>query len=116
LYLHWQRTMTVARQSEGWYTKEIRKTYMSKLQCIQKVAVHLQKLLEVMSMSLYPFNFIHKHFLQICVWKVYKLHSDEVQVFLGIFQQITPALNRCIYCLLKRCNQQEKHVPQLKEP
>jgi hypothetical protein len=30
-------------------------------------------------------------------------HCDEVQVFLGIFQQITPALNQCIYCLLKRC-------------
>lgn len=25
LYLHWQRSMTVARQSEGQYTKEIRK-------------------------------------------------------------------------------------------
>jgi len=31
LYLHWQRTMTVARQSEGQYTKEIRKRYMSKI-------------------------------------------------------------------------------------
>jgi hypothetical protein len=25
-------------------------------------------------------------------------------------------LNRCIYCLLERRMQQEKHVPQLKEP
>jgi hypothetical protein len=31
LYLHWQRTMSVARQSEGQYTKEIRKRYMRKL-------------------------------------------------------------------------------------
>jgi len=30
-YFNWQRTMTVARQSEGRYTKEIRKRYMSKL-------------------------------------------------------------------------------------
>ena len=26
-----------------------------------------------------------------------KLHCDELQVFLGIFQQISPALNRCIF-------------------
>jgi hypothetical protein len=42
--------------------------------CVRKVAVHLQKLLEVMSTSVYtglnPFNFIRKHFLQICVRKV----------------------------------------------
>jgi len=36
-------------------------------------------------------------------------------VILGIFQQIAPELNRCIYCLLERRIQQEKHVPQLKE-
>jgi hypothetical protein len=30
-YFHWQRSMTVARQSEGRNTKEIRKRYMSKL-------------------------------------------------------------------------------------
>jgi hypothetical protein len=35
---------------------------------------------------------------------------------LGIFQQIAPGLNRYIYCLLERPIQQEKHVPQLKEP
>jgi hypothetical protein len=44
------------------------------VQCICKVTVHLQKVLEVMSLSVYtglnPFNFIHKHFLQICIWKV----------------------------------------------
>jgi hypothetical protein len=38
--------------------------------CVREVAVHLQKLLEVMSTSVYtglnPFNFIRKHFLQIC--------------------------------------------------
>jgi hypothetical protein len=42
------------------------------LQCIQKVTVHLQKVLEVMSTSVYTglnlFNFIRKHFLQICLW------------------------------------------------
>jgi hypothetical protein len=38
------------------------------------------------------------------------------RVFLGIFQLIAPALNLCIYCLLERRIQQEKHVPQLKEP
>jgi hypothetical protein len=41
---------------------------------IGKVAVHLYKVLEVMSTSVYtdlnPFNFIRKHFLQICVQKV----------------------------------------------
>ena len=36
-------------------------------------------------------------------------------VFLGIFQQIAPALYRCISCFLERRIQQEKHV-QLKEP
>jgi hypothetical protein len=40
------------------------------LQCVRKVAVHLQKVLEVMSMSVHtglnPFNFIRKQFLQIC--------------------------------------------------
>jgi hypothetical protein len=42
--------------------------------CVPKVAVHLQKVLEVMSTSIYiglnPFHFIRKHFLQICVRKV----------------------------------------------
>jgi hypothetical protein len=42
--------------------------------CVRKVAVHLLKLLEVMSTSVYTglntFNFIRKHFLQICVRKV----------------------------------------------
>jgi hypothetical protein len=33
-----------------------------------------------------------------------------VQVFLGIFQQTAPALNRYIYRLLERCIKQEKHV------
>jgi hypothetical protein len=39
--------------------------------CVRKVAVPLQKVMEVMSTSVYtgmsPFNFIRKHFLQICV-------------------------------------------------
>jgi hypothetical protein len=41
------------------------------MQCVRKVAVHLYKVLEVMSTSFYTglsqFNFIRKHFLQICV-------------------------------------------------
>jgi hypothetical protein len=41
---------------------------------VRKVAVHLQRMLEVMSTSFYTdlnsFNFIRKHFLQICVRKV----------------------------------------------
>jgi hypothetical protein len=43
----------------------------SMLQGVWKVTVHLQKVLEVMSTSIYtglnPFNFILKHFLQICL-------------------------------------------------
>jgi hypothetical protein len=38
--------------------------------CVRKVAVHLWKVLKVISTSVYtglkPFNFIRKHFLQIC--------------------------------------------------
>jgi hypothetical protein len=44
------------------------------VQCVRKVAVHLQMSFEIMSTSVYtglsPINFIHKHFLQICVRKV----------------------------------------------
>jgi hypothetical protein len=44
------------------------------IQCVRKVAVHLLKLLEVMSTRIYTglksFNFIRRHFLQICVRKV----------------------------------------------
>jgi hypothetical protein len=44
------------------------------IQCVRKVAVHLQKVLEVMSTSVYtglnPFNFIRKHFLHIFIRKV----------------------------------------------
>jgi hypothetical protein len=42
--------------------------------CVRKVAVYLQKVLEVMSKCVYtdlkPFNFILKHFLETCVRKV----------------------------------------------
>jgi hypothetical protein len=42
--------------------------------CVRKVAVHLQKVWEVMSTFVYtvlnPFNFIPKHLLQICFRKV----------------------------------------------
>jgi hypothetical protein len=46
----------------------------SHLQCVRKVPVYLQKVLEVMSTNNYtglnPFSFIHKHFLQIWLWDV----------------------------------------------
>jgi hypothetical protein len=49
------------------------------IECVRKVAVHLQKVLEVMSTSVYtglnPFNLIRKHFLQICLWDVSYEHS-----------------------------------------
>jgi hypothetical protein len=59
------------------------------VQCVRTVAVHLQKVLEVMSTSvctgLNPFNFIRRHFLQICVrkvavhlWKVLEVMSTSV--------------------------------------
>jgi hypothetical protein len=51
------------------------------IQCIQKVALHLQKLLDVMSTSVYiglnPFNCICKQFLQSCVSKV-AVHLQKV--------------------------------------
>jgi hypothetical protein len=51
------------------------------IQCVQKVTVHLQKVLEVMSMSVYTglnlFNFTSKHFPQICVCKV-TVHLQKV--------------------------------------
>jgi hypothetical protein len=44
------------------------------IQCVRKVTVHLQKVLEVMSTSIHTglnlCNFIRKHFLQICSWDV----------------------------------------------
>jgi hypothetical protein len=44
------------------------------VQCVRKVAVHLQKVLVVMSTSVHtglnPMNFIRRHFLQICMWDV----------------------------------------------
>jgi hypothetical protein len=46
-------------------------TNLQIIQCIQKVTVHLQNVLKVMSTSVYTglnlFNFIRKHFLQICL-------------------------------------------------
>jgi hypothetical protein len=45
-----------------------------RLQCVREVAAHLYRVLEVISTSVYmglnTFNFIQKHFLQICVRKV----------------------------------------------
>jgi hypothetical protein len=57
------------------------KMYCLYTQCVRKVAVHLEKVLEVLSTSFYtglnPFNFIPKHFLQICVRKV-AVHLQKV--------------------------------------
>jgi hypothetical protein len=46
----------------------------------------------------------------------YKMLCDQVQVFLGIFQRIAGTQTHYIYCFLQRRIQQEKHVPQFKEP
>jgi hypothetical protein len=67
--------------------------------------VHLRKVLEEMPMS-----------VNTDLNPIYELHCDEVKLFLLIFKQIAPALNRCICCFLERRIQQEKHVLQLKEP
>ena len=52
---------------------------VSIVQCVRKVAVHLQKVLEVMSTNVYtglnPFNFIRKHFLPICLCDVSYVRS-----------------------------------------
>jgi hypothetical protein len=45
----------------------------------------------------------------------YELHCSQVQVFLGIFQQIATTLNWCIYCLTEIRIQEEIHVSQLKK-
>jgi HSP90 family molecular chaperone len=51
------------------------------IQCVRKVAAHVQKVLEVISMNVYtgrdPFNFVRKHFLQICVRNV-ALHLEKM--------------------------------------
>jgi hypothetical protein len=53
--------------------------FLSYRECVRKVAMHLHKMLEVMSTSVYtglnPFNFIRKHFLQICLWDVSYVRS-----------------------------------------
>jgi hypothetical protein len=58
-----------------------------KIQCVQKVTVHLHKVLEVMSTSVYtglnPFNFIHRHFLQICIQEV-TVHLKKVLEVMSI--------------------------------
>jgi hypothetical protein len=50
----------------------IRKHYIQI--CVRKVAVHIQKMLEVMSTNvdtgLNPFNFSRKHFLQMGIQKI----------------------------------------------
>jgi len=57
----------------------IRRSHNIIIQCVRKVAAHLQKVLEVMSTSIYtglnPFNFIRKHFLQIFLWNVSYVRS-----------------------------------------
>jgi hypothetical protein len=55
---------------QSWTACEIYLNWYVDVECVRKVAVHLQNVLEVMSTSVYtglnPFNFIRKHFLQIC--------------------------------------------------
>jgi hypothetical protein len=79
------------------------------VQFIQKAAAHIQKVLEEMSTNVRTACFMR--FLN-----KYELHCDEVQLFLGIFQQIAPALNRHTYCHIERRILQEQHVPKLNEP
>jgi hypothetical protein len=75
------------------------KHYVTVIQCVQKVAMHLQKVLEVMSMSVYtdlnPFNCIRKHFLQICIQnvivhlhKVLEVMSTSICIDLDLFNFI----------------------------
>jgi pilus assembly protein TadC len=56
------------------YKAKKQRTYNVILWRVRKDAVHFQRVLEVMSTSVYkglnPFNFIRKHFLHICVRKV----------------------------------------------
>jgi hypothetical protein len=73
--------------------------------CVRKVAVHLQKVLEVMSTASNTESVSQNFLISL------RNSLDDVQVFLGIFQQIAPALNRCIYCLLERRIQQENTFP-----
>jgi hypothetical protein len=53
------------------------------IQCVRKVAVHLQKALEVTSTSVYTglnqFNFIRKHFPQICGIALQPLFNNWIQ-------------------------------------
>jgi hypothetical protein len=68
-----EETGHVAGFTEYFWTSLIESYFWEhvSIQCVQKVALHLQKVLEAMSMSIYtglnPFNFIRKHFLQICL-------------------------------------------------
>jgi hypothetical protein len=96
--------------------------------CVRKVAVHVWMMLKwcpraslqaSTHLILFADTFCRsacEMFLIFAVIAVYEMHCDEVQMFLGIFQQISLALNRRICCLLERRIQQEKHVSQLKEP
>jgi hypothetical protein len=82
---------------------------LNKVQCIWKVAVHLQKVLEVMSMSIYiglnPFNFIRKQFLQIC--------TPKVTVHL---QKVLEVMSTSVYTGLKPFNFIHKHFLQMCVP
>jgi hypothetical protein len=57
------------------------------IQYVRKVTVHLQKVFEVMYTSVYtglnPFNFIRKHFMQICVREV-AVHLQKVLEVMSI--------------------------------
>jgi hypothetical protein len=69
-----------AHLKQNWHSETLSPSFytaiffISLVQCIRKVAVLLQKVLEVMSTTVYtrlnPFNLTCKNFLNICLWDV----------------------------------------------
>jgi hypothetical protein len=99
--VHIVTTMLGARLARH-YQKTRRNPVVSKTsnkECIRKVAVHLQTVVEVMSTSFYiglkPFNFIRKHFLQICVRKFAVRLKNVIEV---ISMSDYTGLNRTLKC------------------
>ena len=73
---------------------------------VRKVAVHLKKVLEVMSTSvctgLNPFNFIRKHFLQICLCLGAQLLSERTVVLAAIKDACAWQYNARGRCLVQK--------------
>jgi len=84
----------------------------SYIQYVRKVAVHLHKVLEVMSTSVYtglnPFNFIPKCFLQICLWDEYSEISGTQQQHISTITSILTAI--CTYRSLSAQRLSERTV------